>query len=280
MLNFSKMHSLGNDFMVVDGVTTSVQLDPEQVAIWGNRQRGIGFDQLLLVAPPSSPVCDFDYVIFNADGSEAQQCGNGTRCVTDFVHRLGLTQQSQLRWHSKGGIVHTEKQLDGSIETWMPTPSLGFAEVPFIHPQPGTAIVLTTEHGDFSIVPVGLGNPHGVVFVDDVINLDVAQIGHALSHHEAFPERANIGFCQVVNDGFIRLRVFERGAAETLACGSGACAAVVAGRHLGRLGNRVKVSLPGGKLRVEWPNGCGPIKLTGDSTFVYEGQLSGVGPNT
>ena len=127
---------------------------------------------------------------------------------------------------------------------------------------------------------MGLGNPHGVVFVDDVINLDVAQIGHALSHHEAFPERANIGFCQVVNNGFIRLRVFERGAAETLACGSGACAAVVAGRHLGRLANRVKVSLPGGKLRVEWPNGSGPIKLTGDSTFVYEGQLSGVVSNT
>ena len=122
-----------------------------------------------------------------------------------------------------------------------------------------------------------MGNPHGVVFVDDVINLDVAQIGYALSHHEAFPERANIGFCQIVNDGFIRLRVFERGADETLACGSGACAAVVAGRHLGRLSSRVKVSLPGGKLRVEWPNASGPIKLTGDSTFVYQGQLSSTG---
>ena len=280
MLNFSKMHSLGNDFMVVDGVTTLVQIDPEQVAAWGNRQRGIGFDQLLLVAPPSAPACDFDYVIFNADGSEAQQCGNGTRCVTDFVHRLGLTQQRQLSWHSKGGIVHTAKQSDGSIETWMPAPSLEHKAVPFIHTKPGADITLTTEHGDFSIVPVSVGNPHGVVFVDDVINLDVAQIGQALSHHEAFPARANIGFCQVVNEGFVRLRVFERGAAETLACGSGACAAVVAGRQTGRLGNRVKVSLPGGKLRVEWPNGSGPIKLTGDSTFVYEGQLSGVGSST
>ena len=280
MLNFSKMHSLGNDFMVIDGVTTSVQLDPKQVAVWGNRQRGIGFDQLLVVAPPSAPACDFDYVIFNADGSEAQQCGNGTRCFTVYVHRLGQTQQRQLSWHSKGGIVHTAKQSDGSIETWMPAPILEHAAVPFIHPQASADITLTTEHGDFSIVPISIGNPHGVVFVDDVINLDVAQIGQALSHHEAFPERANIGFCQVVNEGFVRLRVFERGAAETLACGSGACAAVVAGRQTGRLGNRVKVSLPGGKLRVEWPNGSGPIKLTGDSTFVYEGQLSGVGLNT
>jgi diaminopimelate epimerase len=162
----------------------------------------------------------------------------------------------------------------------MPAPILEHAAVPFIHPQASADITLTTEHGDFSIVPISIGNPHGVVFVDDVINLDVAQIGQALSHHEAFPERANIGFCQVVNEGFVRLRVFERGAAETLACGSGACAAVVAGRQTGRLGNRVKVSLPGGKLRVEWPNGSGPIKLTGDSTFVYEGQLSGVGLNT
>ena len=277
MLNFSKMHSLGNDFMVIDGVTTSVELDPEQVAAWGNRQRGIGFDQLLLVAPPSSPNCDFDYVIFNADGSEAQQCGNGTRCVTDFVHRLGLTRQNQLCWHSKGGIIRTNKQPDGSVETWMPAPSLDHAAVPFVHPNPGKPISLSAGEDEYSIVPVAMGNPHGVVFVDDVINLDVAQIGYELSHHEAFPERANIGFCHIVNDGFIRLRVFERGAEETLACGSGACAAVVAGRHLGRLSSRVKVSLPGGKLRVEWPNTSGPIKLTGDSTFVYQGQLTSTG---
>ena len=277
MINFSKMHSLGNDFMVVDALSDAVTLKPEQIAKWGDRQRGIGFDQLLMVAPPSAPDCDFDYLIFNADGGEAEQCGNGTRCVTDFVHRRGLTQQTQLSWNSKGGIVRTAIHDDGMIETWLPEPQFQYARVPFQHSEadrpPGQCVALETEHGEVQIVPVSLGNPHGVVFVDDVIELDVVGIGHALSHHEAFPERANIGFCQIVNKGFIRLRVFERGASETLACGSGASAAVAVGCRTGQLNSKVKVSLPGGKLRVEWPNSKGLIKLVGDSTFVYNGQL-------
>lgn len=277
MINFSKMHSLGNDFMVVDALSDAVTLKPEQIAKWGDRQRGIGFDQLLMVAPPSAPDCDFDYLIFNADGGEAEQCGNGTRCVTDFVRRRGLTQQTQLSWNSKGGIVRTAIHDDGMIETWLPEPQFQHARVPFQHSEadrpPGQCVALETEHGEVQIVPVSLGNPHGVVFVDDVIELDVAGIGYALSHHEAFPERANIGFCQIVNKGFIRLRVFERGASETLACGSGASAAVAAGCQTGQLNSKVKVSLPGGKLRVEWPNSKGLIKLVGDSTFVYNGQL-------
>ena len=277
MINFSKMHSLGNDFMVVDALSDAVTLNPEQIAKWGDRQRGIGFDQLLMVAPPSAPDCDFDYLIFNADGGEAEQCGNGTRCVTDFVHRRGLTQQTQLSWNSKGGIVRTAIHDDGMIETWLPEPQFQYARVPFQHSEadrpPGQCVALETEHGEVQIVPVSLGNPHGVVFVDDVIELDVAGIGYALSHHEAFPERANIGFCQIVNKGFIRLRVFERGASETQACGSGASAAVAVGCQTGQLNSKVKVSLPGGKLRVEWPNSKGLIKLVGDSTFVYNGQL-------
>lgn len=263
--------------MVVDALSDAVTLKPEQIAKWGDRQRGIGFDQLLMVAPPSAADCDFDYLIFNADGGEAEQCGNGTRCVTDFVHRRGLTQQTQLSWNSKGGIVRTAIHDDGMIETWLPEPQFQYARVPFQHSEadrpPGQCVALETEHGEVQIVPVSLGNPHGVVFVDDVIELDVAGIGHALSHHEAFPERANIGFCQIVNKGFIRLRVFERGASETQACGSGASAAVAVGCQTGQLNSKVKVSLPGGKLRVEWPNSKGLIKLVGDSTFVYNGQL-------
>jgi diaminopimelate epimerase len=197
--------------------------------------------------------------------------------VTDFVHRRGLTQQTQLSWNSKGGIVRTAIHDDGMIETWLPEPQFQYARVPFQHSEadrpPGQCVALETEHGEVQIVPVSLGNPHGVVFVDDVIELDVVGIGHALSHHEAFPERANIGFCQIVNKGFIRLRVFERGASETLACGSGASAAVAVGCQTGQLNSKVKVSLPGGKLRVEWPNSKGLIKLVGDSTFVYNGQL-------
>lgn len=273
MLNFYKMHSLGNDFMVVDGVSAPTHFDVEQIVMWSDRQRGIGFDQLLLVAPPSSPECDFDYVIFNADGSEAEQCGNGTRCVTDFVRRRGLSQQTRLRWHSRGGLIQTEIHDNGTIETWMPEPEFTHPTLPLNGADGHGCVDLVTEHGTYSVFPLSTGNPHGVIFVDDVINLDVAKIGHALSNHPSFPERANIGFCQVVNEGFLRLRVFERGAAETQACGSGACAAVIAGCKFGKLGNRVKVSLPGGKLRVDWPNAQGPIKLIGDSTFVYEGQL-------
>ena len=273
MLHFSKMHSLGNDFMVIDGVSESAKFNTEQVALWSDRQRGIGFDQLLVVTPPSDPDCDFDYLIFNADGSEAEQCGNGTRCVTDFVRRRGLTQQSELRWRSKGGITRTAIEDSGLIETWMPEPRFDHQSVPFCAASEAEPEVLNTALGTFQVVPVSMGNPHAVVFVEDVINLDVAGIGQALSNHSAFPERANVGFCQVINEGFIRLRVFERGAAETQACGSGACAAVAAGRQSQRLSNRVKVSLPGGKLRVEWPNAEGPMKLVGDSTFVYQGQL-------
>ena len=273
MLNFIKMHSLGNDFMVVDGVTEPFAVNPETIAAWANRHIGVGFDQLLIVAPPSRPECDFDYVIFNADGSEAEQCGNGTRCVTDFVHRRGLTQQANLSWHTKGGIVQTAKNPDGSIETWMPAPQFEYHMVPFHHTGQTGSQALETEVGFFDVFPVSMGNPHGVVFVDDVINLDIDKAGRLLSHHEAFPNQANIGFCQVVNEGFIRLRVFERGAAETLACGSGACAAMAVGRYTGRLKSKVKVSLPGGKLRVEWSGGQGLVRLIGDSTFVYQGIL-------
>ena len=273
MRTFCKMHSLGNDFVVIDGVSNATQLNAGQVAALADRNRGIGFDQLLLVAPPSQPQCDFEYVIFNADGSEAEQCGNGTRCVTDFVHRQGLSRKKNLFWHSKGGIFETHLRPDGLIETCLPEPCTEAELVPFIGQGANGDTTLQTDAGDFTVYPVSVGNPHGVVFVDDVINLDVPSLGSALSNHSAFPERANIGFCQVINSGFVRLRVFERGAAETLACGSGAAAAVVAGRLSGRLGDKVKVSLPGGKLKVEWPDGRGQIKLIGDSTFVYRGQL-------
>lgn len=273
MLSFCKMHSLGNDFVVIDGISQAVDLNSERITTLADRNRGIGFDQLLLVAPPSLPHCDFEYVIFNADGSEAEQCGNGTRCVTDFVRRLGLSPKTTLSWHSKGGIFETTLRADGLIESTLPEPCADPGRVPFIGQDGAGDTALQTDNGTYTVVPVSVGNPHGVVFVDDVINLDVEELGAALSNHPAFPDRANIGFCQVINDGFVRLRVFERGAAETLACGSGASAAVVAGRLSGKLGDKVKVSLPGGKLKVEWPAGHGPIKLIGDSTFVYHGHL-------
>ena len=273
MLVFCKMHSLGNDFVVIDGVASAMHLDSAQIKALADRNRGIGFDQLLLVAPPSQPDCDFEYIIYNADGSEAEQCGNGTRCVTDFVHRQGLSRKNTLSWHSKGGIFQTTLRPDGLIETCMPQPRTEAECVPFIGQDSKGDTTLQTDVGDFTVHPVSVGNPHGVVFVEAVIGLDVGRIGAALSNHSAFPERANIGFCQVINPGFVRLRVFERGAAETLACGSGATAAAVAGRLTDKLGDKVKVSLPGGKLKIEWPNGQGPIKLIGDSTFVYSGQL-------
>ena len=205
MINFSKMHSLGNDFMVIDAISDAVTLKPEHIAEWGDRQRGIGFDQLLMVAPPSSPDCDFDYVIFNADGGEAEQCGNGTRCVTDFVHRRGLTQQNQLNWHSNGGIVRTAIRDDGMIETWLPEPEFQHAAVPFLQPDSdesaGQCVALQTERGEFQVVPVSMGNPHGVVFVDDVIGLDVVGIGLNCRTTTRFQSAPTLAFVKLLTKG-------------------------------------------------------------------------------
>tara|TARA_Y100000991_G_scaffold201979_1_gene175454 strand:- start:1830 stop:2672 length:843 start_codon:yes stop_codon:yes gene_type:complete len=276
MVKFYKMHSLGNDFMVLDAVTHECTLSTEMIKRWAQRHEGIGFDQLLMIAPPQQPDADFHYMIYNADGSEAEQCGNGTRCVAWLAQHLGLSNKPQLTWHSKGGVLQT-KLLEGRaptvIETTLPVPSLAPGDVPFVASSQANTAVLQADGNDFEITAVSTGNPHGVIFVDQIATVDVATIGAALSTHEAFPNHANIGFCQVVDRGFMRLRVYERGVGETRACGTGASAAVVAARSHDLVDAQVKVSLPGGKLRIRWSGPDQPITMAGGATLVFAGEL-------
>ena len=274
------MHGLGNDFMVIDGVTQSVQLDPEQIARWGDRQTGIGFDQLLVIEAPTQADADFWYRIYNADGSSAQQCGNGTRAVALLAKQLQLTKKNTLTWQSAAGLLTTRYTNPQHIETTMTVPVLEPADIPF-DPAHATAVtdttvttyVLNAGAEQYTLTPVSMGNPHGVIFVDDLFSTDVDHVGSQLTRHPAFPEGANIGFCQVIDRGFVRLRVFERGVGETQACGSGACAAAVAAQLHDKVDSKVKISLPGGKLRISWPQPTSPVTMSGAAALVFRGEL-------
>jgi|TARA_B100000315_G_scaffold235164_1_gene249849 diaminopimelate epimerase len=266
------MHGLGNDFMVIDRVTQDVQIDPERICAWADRKTGIGFDQLLLLDVPTKPEADFWYRIYNADGSEAEQCGNGARCVTTFAHARNLTTKNELHLQTQGGGIITRK-LSDRVQAEMCVPSIEPANIPFSTDEPALSYILDTPGGEREVTPVSIGNPHGVLFVDNVIAAPVEEVGAMLTAHARFPEGANIGFCQVVDSGFLRLRVFERGVGETRACGTGACAAVVASRLHDRVGKHVKVSLPGGKVHITWQGPGSIVTMTGPSTLVYEGSI-------
>jgi len=277
MVKFYKMQSLGNDFMVLDAISCGDPLPTEKIKQWGLRNEGVGFDQLLVIAPPNRPDADFQYLIYNADGSESEQCGNGTRCVAWLVRHLGLSNKSRLTWHSKGGVIHTrllEERNPMMIETTLPAPSLDASTVPFVANTKTNTAVLEVDNRAFKVTAVSTGNPHGVVFVDNIATVDVATIGAQLSIHSAFPNHANIGFCQVVDRSFVRLRVYERGVGETRACGTGASAAVVAAHSQSLVDTQVKVSLPGGKLRIRWSGPNQPITMSGGATLVFEGEIN------
>lgn len=271
-LRFAKMHGLGNDFMVIDLVTQEFALKPAHVRRWSDRKTGIGFDQLLILAPPTDPEADFLYRISNADGSAAEQCGNGACCVARFARLAKLSPKAELRLQTPAGPTRA-RFVEQGVEVELGIPSNQPADLPFEAEGSGPGYPIETDAGHFQITPVSVGNPHGVLFVEDIAAAQVADIGGALSSHARFPAGANIGFCQVVDEGFIRLRVYERGAGETRACGTGACAAAVAGRLHGKLGPSVKVSLPGGKLRVAWQELGAPIRMTGPAALVFEGQI-------
>ena len=234
-LNFTKMHGLGNDFIVIDAINQSVSLTPQQVQQLADRHFGIGCDQLLLVEAATSMEADFRYRIYNADGGEVEQCGNGARCFMQFVRDQGLTDKSQLQVETLGGPLQLIQQSDGRITVDMGVPRLEPADIPFTAAQRERTYVLEVLDRQFEIAAISMGNPHAVLLVDDIENAAVARIGAALERHPRFPERVNVGFMQIVDDKRIRLRVFERGACDTLACGSGACAAVLAGRLWNRL---------------------------------------------
>jgi diaminopimelate epimerase len=272
-MKFTKMHGLGNDFVVIDAINQSLTLTPAQIRQLSDRHRGIGFDQLLLVEAATTPEADFRYRIYNADGGEVEQCGNGARCFMQFVREQGLTEESRLRVETLGGPLQIVQQADGQVSVDMGIPRLDPSDIPFVAPARENSYALDVLDQRLQIAAVSMGNPHAVLLVDAIETAPVASIGPAIEHHPRFPARANVGFMQIVDTERIRLRVHERGAGETLACGSGACAAVVAGRLWGRLSGCVKVVLMGGELVVSWAGEGEPVLMTGPATTVYQGRI-------
>ena len=273
LLRFTKMHGLGNDFMVVDAISQQFRLRPEMIRDLANRNFGIGFDQLLVVEPPGLPDVDFRYRIFNADGSEVEQCGNGARCFARFVRDQRLTNKRVIRVQTAKGIIELRISKDGQVLVNMGVPELNPPAIPFAANCQKTVYTVDVEEQTVELSAVSMGNPHGVLVVEDVDSAPVSSLGPLLEKHPRFPARANIGFLQIIDRGHARLRVFERGSGETLACGSGACAAVVAGRLRGLLDERVNVELRGGPLVIEWQGEGTPVMMEGPATSVFEGQL-------
>ena len=272
-MQFSKMHGLGNDFMVIDGVTQNVFLTPDIIRQLSDRHRGIGFDQLLLVEPPYDPELDFHYRIFNADGSEVSQCGNGARCFARFVTLKGLPTKPNIHVSTAKGKMVLSLKEDGKVRVNMGEPIWEPAQVPFTANKFEKNYILRTDLQTVLCGVVSMGNPHCVLQVENIDTAPVLQLGPLLENHERFPERANIGFMQVLNRNHIKLRVFERGAGETQACGSGACGAVAVGIMQGILDSKVQVDLPGGSLWIEWEGVGHPLYMTGDATHIYDGFI-------
>jgi len=272
-IEFSKMHGLGNDFMVIDQISQDLRLSPELIQRLSDRHTGVGFDQMLCVEAPTDPDCDFRYRIYNADGSEAEQCGNGARCFAKFVVDRGLSTKSELHLQVGNGRITTSLRDDDLVEVDMGVPTTVPARIPFVTDVEAMSYRIAVGSDVVEIVPISVGNPHAVIFVDSVNDAPVATLGAALSRHERFPHGVNVNFCQVIDSGFARLRVYERAVGETRACGSGACAAAVAGVITGRFGERVKISLPGGKVKIKWPGYGHPLKMLGPACLVYEGYI-------
>lgn len=272
-MQFSKMHGLGNDFMVIDGVTQNVYLTEEIIRKLSDRHRGVGFDQLLLVEPPYDPELDFHYRIFNADGSEVSQCGNGARCFARFVTLKGLTNKQDIGVSTAKGKMVLSLKEGGEIRVNMGEPIWEPNQIPFTANKFEKNYILRTDIQTVLCGVVSMGNPHCVLQVEDIETANVNELGPLLESHERFPERANIGFMQVVNRNHIKLRVFERGAGETQACGSGACGAVAVGIMQGVLASRVQVDLPGGTLQIEWQGVGHSLYMTGDAVHIYDGFI-------
>ncbi|WP_217522959.1 diaminopimelate epimerase [Vibrio metschnikovii] len=272
--HFSKMHGLGNDFMVVDCITQNVFFSPELIRRLANRHTGVGFDQLLVVEAPYDPETDFHYRIFNADGNEVEQCGNGARCFARFVRMKGLTNKYSLSVSTKKGKIILSIEEDDQVCVNMGVPEFEPSKIPFRAKQAEKTYIMRVDEQTLFCGAVSMGNPHVVTVVEDIASAEVERIGPLLESHERFPERVNAGFMQVVNRQQINLRVYERGAGETQACGSGACAAVAVGILQDLLDDTVTVNLPGGRLEISWQGPGQPLYMTGPATHVFDGQLS------
>lgn len=271
LLKFTKMHGLGNDFIVFDAPSSEVVLDAATFRRLGDRRTGIGFDQALMLMPPRAPGTDVYYRIFNSDGSEVEQCGNGARCIASLVaSRLG---RRELHMDSPGGRIDARLRDDALVAVNMGVPNFAPASLPFITDREADRYTIVTTAGEVEIGALSMGNPHAVLRVNAVASAPVDTLGPAVQNHARFPQRANVGFMEVIDRTHIRLRVYERGAGETLACGTGACAAVVIGQRWRLLDTQVEVETPGGRMTVEWHGVNTPVWLTGPAATSFEGQV-------
>ncbi|GAB3485152.1 diaminopimelate epimerase [Azotobacter salinestris] len=273
LLRFTKMHGLGNDFMVLDLVSQHAHIQPKHAKQWGDRHTGIGFDQLLIVEPPSRPDVDFRYRIFNADGSEVEQCGNGARCFARFVLDKRLTVKKRIRVETKSGIIELDIRPDGQVCVDMGPPRLEPKDIPFQAESAALNYQVEVDGRVVELAALSMGNPHAVLRVENVESAPVHELGPKLEHHPRFPQRVNVGFLQIVDRQHARLRVWERGAGETQACGTGACAAAVAAIRQGWMDSPVLVDLPGGRLSIAWAGPGQSVMMTGPAMRVYEGQV-------
>jgi diaminopimelate epimerase len=273
-IKFTKMHGLGNDFMVIDAIHQSIQLDEEHIRKLSNRYTGIGFDQCLLIEQSQSPNIDFNYRIFNANGQEVGQCGNGARCLALFAQHYGLTSKKTLTVATKTTQMQLTINQNNTVSVDMGIPKLRPEDIPFLTSQqaPSYELLLNDEQ-TVPIHTINVGNPHAVLLVNDIQTAPVNQLGPQISVHQQFPEQTNTGFMQIINPQHIHLRVFERGCGETHACGSGAVAAAAIGQLYYNLEKQVRVSLLGGELIIDWPHKDASIRLTGPASFVYEATL-------
>jgi diaminopimelate epimerase len=281
LLNFTKMQGAGNDFVVLDGVSQPISLTVAQIKKIANRNFGVGCDQLLIVEKTNLPNVDFKYRIFNADGGEVEQCGNGARCFVRFVLAKGLTNKREIRVETASGLITLTLRDDNQVTVNMGAPIFEPAKIPFLAEKRQKTYALQPNiygvagHAlNIDIAAVSMGNPHAVTIVNDVETASVAELGPLIETHASFPQRVNAGFMQILNAHEIKLRVYERGAGETLSCGTGACAAVVSGIQLGLLQSPVLVNTRGGKLQVTWAGEDQPVMMTGEAEVVFEGSIN------
>ncbi|MCC7270860.1 MAG: diaminopimelate epimerase [Rhodocyclaceae bacterium] len=272
-IKFTKMHGLGNDFVVLDAVNQAIDLTPARARFLADRHFGVGCDQILVVEKSQRPDADFRYRIFNADGGEVEQCGNGARCFVRFVHDKGLTAKRAIRVETRGGLIEPRLEHDGLVTVDMGVPRFEPSHVPFVTGSDALVQPLQLDGAGVDITALSMGNPHAVQAVANVDTAPVAEQGPLIENHPRFPQRVNAGFMQVVDRHAIRLRVYERGAGETLACGSGACAAVVAGIARGLLDSPVRVAMRGGELTIAWGGPGQPVRMTGPAVTVFDSEI-------
>ncbi|TXI43743.1 diaminopimelate epimerase [Methylophilus sp.] len=272
-LRFTKMQGAGNDFVVIDATQTPVHLSHSQIQHIANRFFGVGCDQLLMVESTDTDGVDFRYRIFNADGGEVEQCGNGARCFVRFVVEKGLTDKRNIKVETASGVITLMLQDDGQVTVNMGAPRFTPAQIPFEAKTQSSVYELPLKDETVMISAVSMGNPHAVMLVDNVHTAEVASLGPQIESHPQFPQRVNAGFMQVLNAHEINLRVYERGSGETLACGTGACAAAVSGIQLGTLQSPVKVHTRGGILTIQWAGDGAPVMMTGPAEIVFDGEI-------